>query len=148
MKLLSALAAAALALPLTAAPAVGASHGAPTIRAAAGDPGYLNIHQCSYTYDNTRNFTNFMPATGFPPVDTGTNASANADTRLSCGPGANGWRLNANDSGLKALDLKAARYLNLHQCVYRIPAGPTVTNVLPDVPNAAIRADRPPGEPA
>lgn len=139
MKLLAALAAAALALPLAAAPAAGASQGAPSARAAVGDPGYLNIHQCSYAF-NARRFTNFMPDTSHPEVNAGTNSSDAADTRLSCGPGNSNWRLNAGDSGFKALDLKAARYLNLHQCVYRNAAGMTVTSVLPDVSNAAVRA--------
>ncbi|MEV8590932.1 RICIN domain-containing protein [Streptomyces sp. NPDC051180] len=140
MKLLTVLAVAALALPLAATPAAGASHGAPTALAAAGDPGYLNLHQCAYTGSPARHFNNFMPFTQLPAISAGTNASADADTALSCGAGGNGWRLDAGSSGFKALDLKAGRYLNLHQCVYRNAAGEAITSVLPDVSSAAVRA--------
>ncbi|MFC9816108.1 RICIN domain-containing protein [Streptomyces virginiae] len=138
MKLLAAVAA-ALVLPLAAAPAVGASNGASTTRAIVQGSGYLNIHQCSYVV-NAQRFTNFMPNTLQPEFNAGTNTSQAADTQLSCGPGRNGWRLDVDNSGFQAFDLKGARYLNLHQCVYRNAGNETVTSVLPNVASTALRA--------
>ncbi|MFC9648289.1 MULTISPECIES: hypothetical protein [unclassified Streptomyces] len=108
--------------------------------AAAGPQGpriaerYLNLHQCVYV-GSGGHYTNVLPNTANTAFNTGTKAAGTPDTALSCGPGSGGWRPAPANSAVKALDLTAGRYLNLHQCVY-FSAGQHYTAVLPNTPNA------------
>ncbi|MEU8546317.1 hypothetical protein AB0C81_04830 [Streptomyces roseoverticillatus] len=94
---------------------------------------YLNLHQCVYV-GSGGHYTNVLPNTANTAFNTGTNASSTPDTALSCGPGGGGWTPAAANSAVKAFDLAAGRYLNLHQCVY-YSAGQHYTAVLPNTPN-------------
>ncbi|WP_199882043.1 hypothetical protein [Streptomyces sp. CB03911] len=107
--------------------------------AMAGPPGprlagrYLNVHQCVYV-GSGGHYTNVLPNTANSAFNTGTNLSGAPDTALSCGPGSGGWRQAPANSAVKAFDLTAGRYLNLHQCVY-FSAGQHYTAILPNTPN-------------
>ncbi|MBB5932098.1 hypothetical protein [Streptomyces echinatus] len=83
--------------------------------------GYLNLQQCVYYAASlTDHFTTVLTPSGDGRYSTGTKLSGTPDTQPSCGPG-NG---NGNHvpitllPGVKALDLRAGRFLNLHQCDY------------------------------
>ncbi|GAA0448501.1 hypothetical protein ABZ951_27555 [Streptomyces sp. NPDC046215] len=95
---------------------------------------YLNLHQCVYV-GSGGHYTNVLPNTANTAFNTGTNASNTPDTELSCGPGGGGWSPALANSAVKAFDLTAGRYLNVHQCVY-FSAGQHYTAVLPNTPNA------------
>ncbi|MER7674814.1 hypothetical protein ABTY61_41020 [Kitasatospora sp. NPDC096128] len=107
--------------------------------AVAGPPGprlaarYLNVHQCVY-YGPGGHYTNLLPNTADAPFNTGTNVSDTPDTALSCGAGSGGWKPAPANSAVKAFDLAAGRYLNVHQCVY-FSAGQHYTAILPNTPN-------------
>ncbi|UQI45181.1 hypothetical protein M1P56_12895 [Streptomyces sp. HU2014] len=94
---------------------------------------YLNLHQCVYV-GSGGHYTNVLPNTANTAFNTGTNASSTPDTALSCGPGGGGWSPAPANSAVKAFDLTAGRYLNVHQCVY-FSAGQHYTAVLPNTPN-------------
>ncbi|MFD0417395.1 hypothetical protein [Streptomyces sp. NPDC127108] len=94
---------------------------------------YLNLHQCVYV-GSGGHYTNVLPNTANSAFNTGTNVSNTPDSVLSCGPGGGGWRPAPANSAVKAFDLAAGRYLNVHQCVY-FNAGQHYTAVLPNTPN-------------
>ncbi|WP_157537325.1 hypothetical protein [Kitasatospora azatica] len=94
---------------------------------------YLNLHQCVYV-GSGGHYTNVLPNTANGAFNTGTNVSEVPDTTLSCGQGSGGWRQAPANSAVKAFDLTAGRYLNLHQCVY-FSAGQHYTAILPNTPN-------------
>ncbi|MDK9496029.1 hypothetical protein QEZ40_000366 [Streptomyces katrae] len=130
-------AAAAAAAAAAVAGAIGLTLGG---AAAAEQPGarlaerYLNVHQCVYV-GSGGHYTNVLPNTANAAFNTGTNVSDTPDGALSCGPGGGGWRPAPANSAVKAFDLSAGRYLNVHQCVY-FSAGQHYTAVLPNTPNA------------
>lgn len=94
---------------------------------------YLNLHQCVFV-GSGGHYTNVLPNTASAAFNTGTNVSNTPDSVLSCGPGGGGWRPAPANSAVKAFDLTAGRYLNVHQCVYFSP-GQHYTAVLPNTPN-------------
>ncbi|MBT2384372.1 hypothetical protein [Streptomyces sp. ISL-11] len=100
---------------------------------AAKFPRYLNLHQCVYT-SNGSYFTNVEPNLANSAFNSGTNTSGTADTSVRCGAGAAGWSLVSGNSSVKAFDLSAGRYLNLHQCLYT-SNGSYYSNVQPNTPN-------------
>lgn len=110
--------------------------------AAAGTPGpriaerYLNLHQCVYV-GSGGHYTNVLPNTANTAFNTGTKVSDTPDTSLTCGPGGGSWRPAPANSAVKAFDLTAGRYLNLHQCVYFTP-GQHYTAILPNTPNVSF----------
>ncbi|MFE1774775.1 hypothetical protein [Streptomyces sp. NPDC059008] len=79
---------------------------------------YLNLHQCMYySASATNHFTTVVPSSDGRFL-AGTNVSATADSRPNCGAGDGNYGLVPILSGVKALDLRAGRYLNVHQCMY------------------------------
>ncbi|MEU9124961.1 hypothetical protein AB0C96_34815 [Streptomyces sp. NPDC048506] len=79
---------------------------------------YLNLHQCMYYAASAVNhFTTVVPSSDGRFL-AGSNVSASADTRPTCGAGDGNYGLVPVLSGVKALDLRAGRYLNVHQCMY------------------------------
>ncbi|MFH8347649.1 hypothetical protein [Streptomyces sp. NPDC018045] len=91
--------------------------GATALNLSAGR--YLNLHQCDYYRSaSTDRFTSFVTPSGDGRYATGTNVSNTPATNVTCGPGNGNHVPNPGLSGVKALDLSAGRYLNVHQCVY------------------------------
>ncbi|MEU1372128.1 hypothetical protein ABZ442_00510 [Streptomyces triculaminicus] len=82
----------------------------------AGD--YLNVHQCVYYSSSATDHLTTVAPSQDGRFATGTNISDTADTSPSCGAGDGNYTLIPLLSGAKALDRRAGRYLNLHQCVY------------------------------
>ncbi|MGW2744949.1 hypothetical protein [Streptomyces sp. NPDC001450] len=79
---------------------------------------YLNLHQCLYySAFAADHFTTFVPS-GDGRFLAGTNVSGTADRTPRCGGGDGNFGLIPLLSGVKALDLRSGRYLNLHQCTY------------------------------
>ncbi|MEU6668302.1 hypothetical protein [Streptomyces sp. NPDC046727] len=110
---LAALAATVSAAAVLLAPAT--AHARGPERAAAG---YLNLHQCLYYSGSaTNHFTTVVPSSDGRFL-AGSNVSATADSRPTCGAGDGNYGLVPVLSGVKALDLRAGRYLNVHQCMY------------------------------
>ncbi|AUG81971.1 hypothetical protein CFP65_7390 [Kitasatospora sp. MMS16-BH015] len=121
--------------------AVGLVFGSTAVAAPSGPrlaQRYLNLHQCVY-YGSGGHYTNVLPNTADAHFNTGTNVSNAPDTSLSCGPGDGAWRQALANSAVKAFDLTAGRYLNLHQCVY-FSGGQHYTAVLPNTPNVNFNA--------
>ncbi|MFI6645242.1 hypothetical protein [Streptomyces sp. NPDC050504] len=80
---------------------------------------YLNLHQCDYYYErNTDHFTTLVTPSGDGRYSTGTKVSDTPETQMACGYGNGNHVPHVALSGVKALDLRAGGYLNLHQCVY------------------------------
>ncbi|MGW3205601.1 hypothetical protein [Streptomyces sp. NPDC001135] len=85
-------------------------------RQAAGR--YLNLQQCLYySASAADHFTTFVPSRDNRFL-AGTNVSDTQDSAPTCGGGDGNFGLIALLSGVKPLDLRAGRYLNLHQCTY------------------------------
>ena len=85
---------------------------------------YLNLHQCTYQNSSTSAWYTSATPTPFSTAspadfDAGTNVSNTPDGALLCGPPSSGYVYQPTSSGLQALDIRDARYLNLHACVYR-----------------------------
>ncbi|GGS15607.1 hypothetical protein GCM10010252_63780 [Streptomyces aureoverticillatus] len=92
-------------------------HGVKALNLAAGR--YLNLQQCDYYRSaSTDRFTTLVTPSGDNRYSTGTKVSNTPETTPTCGPGNGSHVPNPGLSGVKALDLNAGRYLNLHQCVY------------------------------
>ncbi|MEU8034515.1 hypothetical protein AB0C13_39140 [Streptomyces sp. NPDC049099] len=98
-----------LAGAVTAAPAEDA-------RQVAGR--YLNLQQCLYySASAADHFTTFVPSQDNRFL-AGTHVSDTQDSAPTCGGGDGNFGLIALLSGVKPLDLRGGRYLNLHQCTY------------------------------
>ncbi|QXE33715.1 hypothetical protein KQY30_04870 [Streptomyces sp. GMY02] len=80
--------------------------------------GYLNLHQCAYYSTTATNFFTTVVPSRDGRFAAGTKVSNTAETKPTCGAGDGNYRVVPERSGVKALDLSAGRYLNLHQCVY------------------------------
>ncbi|MFJ4582441.1 hypothetical protein [Streptomyces echinatus] len=92
--------------------------------------GYLNLQQCVYYAASlTDHFTTVFTPSGDGRYSTGTKLSGTPDTQPSCGPGNGNHVPIALLPGVKALDLRAGRFLNLHQCDYYYGRYATGTNV-------------------
>ncbi|MEV4611121.1 hypothetical protein AB0K43_00770 [Kitasatospora sp. NPDC049258] len=64
---------------------------------------YLNLHQCMYWFDGRRDHFTTVAASGDGRFRAGTNISNTPDTRPSCGPGDEQYKLIPLLSGVKAL---------------------------------------------
>ncbi|MER5298660.1 hypothetical protein [Streptomyces lasiicapitis] len=92
-------------------------HGVKALNLAGGR--YLNLQQCDfYRSASTDRFTTLVTPSGDGRYSTGTKVSNTPDTSPTCGTGNGNHVPNPGLSGVKALDLNAGRYVNLHQCVY------------------------------
>ncbi|WP_157855893.1 hypothetical protein [Streptomyces aureocirculatus] len=92
-------------------------HGVKALNLGSGR--YLNLQQCDYYRSaSTDRFTTLVTPSGDGRYSTGTKVSNSPETSPTCGPGNGNHVPNPGLSGVKALDLNAGRYLNLHQCVY------------------------------
>ncbi|MVO86418.1 hypothetical protein GPA10_17030 [Streptomyces sp. p1417] len=92
-------------------------HGVKALNLGSGR--YLNLQQCDYYRSaSTDRFTTLVTPSGDGRYSTGTKVSNSPETSPTCGPGNGSHVPNPGLSGVKALDLNAGRYLNLHQCVY------------------------------
>ncbi|GGU98167.1 hypothetical protein GCM10010260_37920 [Streptomyces filipinensis] len=79
---------------------------------------YLNLQQCLYySASAADHFTTFVPSQDNRFL-AGTNVSDTQDSAPTCGGGDGNFGLIALLSGVKPLDLRGGRYLNLHQCTY------------------------------
>ncbi|MFI1017114.1 hypothetical protein [Streptomyces sp. NPDC020965] len=80
---------------------------------------FLSLHQCVYYHQELNDhYTSVVRPRDLGPFSTGTKVSNTPDTLASCGGGFPAERPVPLLSGVKALDLTAGRYVNLHQCVY------------------------------
>ncbi|MEU1401934.1 hypothetical protein ABZ471_06125 [Streptomyces sp. NPDC005728] len=101
----------------------------PAARGVAAAP-YLNLHQCLYYSGSAADhFTTFVPSRDGRFL-AGTNVSGTADRAPTCGSGDGNFGLIPLLSGVKALDLRAGRYLNLHQCTYYSPSANNYFNTV------------------
>ncbi|WP_251091670.1 hypothetical protein [Streptomyces sp. Caat 7-52] len=106
----------ALAGTATAAPAPMPTRDGETETAASG---YLNLQQCVYYAGPLADhFTTVLTPSGDGRYSTGTELSNAPDTQPTCGPGNGNHVPISLLPGVKALDLHAGRYLNIHQCDY------------------------------
>ncbi|MFJ3176690.1 hypothetical protein ACIPJK_39065 [Streptomyces roseus] len=97
---------------------------------------YVNLQQCVYNASGVDIITNIQPNVADAQFATGTDTSNTADT-LSCGPGGGGYALAPTLSATQPLDLLNNRYVNLHQCVYNAPGFDILTNIQPNITDAA-----------
>ncbi|GHE15442.1 hypothetical protein [Streptomyces alanosinicus] len=79
---------------------------------------YLNLHQCLYySASAADHFTTFVQSQDNRFL-AGTNVSDTQDSTPACGGGDGNYGLIGLLSGVKPMDLRGGRYLNLHQCTY------------------------------
>ena len=112
---------------------------------------YLNLHQCVYFNSANNDLMTTAIPKGVAAFQAPTNTSNTADTTESC-PNtaagiASGWQQTSVQSGLAAYDLRANRYLNVHQCVWNNSAAADAFTVIasngntPTGTNASNTAD-------